>query len=355
MKRIPAILAAAWGCAASAWGGVNITWQTGWGAYAHGATNLVGENDRLLDSYSATWQLVWTGADGEIAPPDLNNSANGYVDGDDEVWAQRAIPMGGGAAEDGTVWDGYMYWTGGSQPVYEDLEWSVPGFVFMRVYEGPPSFGSWYYDSPPLELDVDYDPMIPLSQEFLLGTWETGFKPDRQFPALSAYLFITNADATVPYVVSNVTVGGESAGLDSDIAWVNDLTGETGHVAAASQWSFACGLGVGRNEITVSGSHQELDPISGVPGLYPMYDRLAVVREAAPQLSFATNGSGGLSFGLPAPYRLFAVEGADGTVADRGFSWSNLTEGVHYATNGATVVVSPAERRQLIRVRLIYP
>ena len=354
MKRIPIILAVAWGCAASAWGGVNITWQTGWGAYAHGATNLVGESDRLLDGYSAAWQLVWTGADGEIDPPDLCNPTNGFVGGDDEVWAQRVIPMGGGPAEDGTVWDGYMYWTGGSSPVYEDLSWGTPGFVYMRVYEGPPSFESWYYDSPPLALDVDYDPMIPLTQDFLLGTWEVGFQPDRQIPADGAYLFITNEDATVPYVASNLTVGGESLGLDSDISWVDDLTGESGHIAAADHWSFICGLGVGRNEITVSGS-QDLEPISGVPGFYSMYDRLTIVREAAPKLSFAPNGSGNLLFGVPAPYVLDEVQGADPKLSGQDFDWSNLTEGVHYTTSGTNVAVQPAGLRKLIRVRLIYP
>jgi hypothetical protein len=162
---------------ATAMGQIAINWITGWGAYDHTATDLTGENNRLLDSYSAKWQLIYAGLDGIINPPDPTNAANGYVSGDDVVWATRSISQGGGTApEDGTGWANYMGYTGGGSTVYANPSWTLNGFVYQRVYEGPPGPGSWYYDS---LLYVYYVGAGP-PQTFMVDSVDMGFKPNNQ-------------------------------------------------------------------------------------------------------------------------------------------------------------------------------
>ena len=227
------VLCAVLAIAGAASAGVGINWNVMWGAYDHTAVDLTGDGPWLLDSYSASWQLIWAGADCAINPPDLDNGINGYVSGDDQVWAQRTIPMGGGTApEDGTTWDNYMYMTGWGDTMYQDPTWATPGFVYMRLYEGMPGMGGWYYDSPLLALNLAYDPMVPSAQDFYLDSDSHGFQPNQTIESLSgAYLYFTNADMTVSFGVSNMTVGGEAQGLDSGISWQNNQTGQSGYIS----------------------------------------------------------------------------------------------------------------------------
>lgn len=337
MKPMAVTLIAMSAMVESAFAGVGIHWDTfGMPTYAHYATNLAGMDDFLLDSYPATWQLVWAGYDCAIDTPDPNNGVNGFVSDDDQVWAQRTIPMGGGTApEDDTIWDNWMTGFGG-EATYRDPDWSTAGFVYMRVYEGPPNYGSWYYDSPLLELDLDYDPVIPSGeQDFLLGTWEAGIQPNQQITADGAYLYITNSDATVVFGVSNLTVGGEARDLDSGISWQNNLTWQSGYIDQPSgPWSFNCQLGVGRNEIMVSGYQYigNFDPTSGPPETIHFSDTLVVVRSAAPRLDI-TNANkvvdvatsnltvGGLSSNLVGTIGWTNSLGGSGTMAATAF-WS---------------------------------
>lgn len=170
--------------------GVGITWTCGFGAYDHTVTPpLNGGSGALLDSYSAIWQLIYAGANNAIETPSELNAANGYVNltGDDVVWRERDIPLGGNAAgvpcpADGTTWDNWMVWTGVGDNSYQNA-WSTPGYVYQRIFEGTPALDTWYYDSPLLALDTGYvvgggGPM----QDFALDTGSAGFQPDQRVP-----------------------------------------------------------------------------------------------------------------------------------------------------------------------------
>ena len=97
--------------AAFATDGVPIQWNNAWGVYTHDASDLTASTDYLLDSYSITWQLIYS-VDATADAPNLVNSANGWVSGDDTVWATRTLPQSvGGAnvtASDGTEWFNYL-------------------------------------------------------------------------------------------------------------------------------------------------------------------------------------------------------------------------------------------------------
>lgn len=226
-----------WRTGASCETGIGIYWQTAWGAYDHSATNLTGTINNLLDGYSATWQLVYAGADNVIDPPDLNNGANGYVSGDDIVLAVRTIPQGGGIApEDGTTWDHYMQPSDG-YTAYVNTCWSVPGYVYQRVYEGPPLPGGWYYDSPLYSYRTDYngDPTWPPPDAFFpeANPWVEGFQPNKRIasnpPSIGPLVFeISTGDFSfsVPsgYVLNNVQ-GSDTVLLGGELIWSNLISG----------------------------------------------------------------------------------------------------------------------------------
>ena len=240
--------------ALSAGAGVGIRWSTQWGAYNHAATDLTGGDGTLLDSYSATWQLIYAGADNIINPPNLTNSAAGCVSGDDVVWAVRSIPQGGGSAADGTSWDNWMLLTSGN-PVYENLGWSTAGYVYMRLYEGTPVSGVWFFDSSLTALNTDYTGSPQLPQDIYPDTMDHGFKPDQQvFGSTAPVVAIRTANTTVGYATSNLTVSGSGYGLAGDLHWTNSLGGG-GSFAAAASWSFLCPLYKGTNVITVQGTN----------------------------------------------------------------------------------------------------
>ena len=167
----------------SIFAGVGIVWSTIWGAYDHTATDLTGEDHAWLDSYGATWQLIYAGPNNAIDPPGVSSGLPGieddYVSGDDVVWAQRIIPLGGGSGNDApynTIWNNWMLNEGGSI-VYTDLTWFTEGYVYQRVYEGTPHFGVYWYESDLYALDTSYTGSRPL-QEFYLDTEYAGFKPN---------------------------------------------------------------------------------------------------------------------------------------------------------------------------------
>jgi hypothetical protein len=174
--------------------GVGISWSTLYGAYDHDSPDVTGGSNALLDSYSALWQLIYAGAnnvadaiDDPMNPVDpIAWAANDYLAGDDVLWAQRTISMGGGAApEDGTVWDNWMINQPGPSVVYEDLAWNTAGFVYMRVFEGSsPAGSSWFYQTGLLALDVGYVGGGAPTQDFFVDTFSAGFQPDSQVMAI---------------------------------------------------------------------------------------------------------------------------------------------------------------------------
>ena len=173
--RIALSLLALMATAASA--SVGITWKTSYGAYTHDSPDVVGYDYPLVDNYSVTWQLIYAGANNVADPINLGNP--GWVSGDDEVWATRTVPLGGGFAEDGTGWDEWLRQTHGTA-VYQDLEWTGPGnYVFQRVYEGPPEPASWVYQSELLEFSQSYVPGNE-TDLFEIGGIHNGFQPNQQ-------------------------------------------------------------------------------------------------------------------------------------------------------------------------------
>lgn len=161
--------------------GVQILWTTQWGAYTHDSEDVTGYDDYLLDSYSLTWQLIYS-VDAVADDPDLSNSANGWVSNDDEVWATRTLAQSvGGAnvlASDGTEWSNYLGYVGGDRNYY-DAAWDTAGYVFQRVYEGTPQAGSWYFDTTPEALQIN-----PVTyQESVIDSASAGFQPDQQITA----------------------------------------------------------------------------------------------------------------------------------------------------------------------------
>lgn len=164
--------------------GVAINWATGYGAYTHDAPNVTGGTDNLLGTYSAIWQLIYAGADDTIDPipshevPVAGGINGDYVYGDDIVWGQREINVGGGAAGDGTTWSDWMLRTAGS-PNYEDAGWTTAGFVYQRVFEtqvfGTITVGDYYYETGLLELNTGWV-VGNNAQDFMLDTPSAGFQ-----------------------------------------------------------------------------------------------------------------------------------------------------------------------------------
>ena len=189
MKKILMALFALALCATLASAGVGIVWSTFYGIYDHTATDLVNGTEALLDSYSAIWQLIYTGADGLIDPPDwgqVGGPSGDYVTGDDVVWAQRSIPQGGGAApEDGTSWTEWMNHAGGSFPVYQDLDWSTAGTVYQRIFQGTPGPETWWGDSALFTFNPNFaEGGMP--EAFFIDSPDGsyGWQPTQQFPAV---------------------------------------------------------------------------------------------------------------------------------------------------------------------------
>ena len=164
--------------------GVAINWNTGYGAYTHDAPDTVGGTHNLLGSYSALWQLIYAGADDAINP--ASATTVDWVTGDDEVWAQRVIPQGGGTAvEDGTTWTDWMLYSGGNVSIYEDPAWTTAGSVYQRVYEttvlGTVTPGDYYFESPLMTLETGWASPAN-AQNFILDTENGGFQGTTVIP-----------------------------------------------------------------------------------------------------------------------------------------------------------------------------
>lgn len=142
MKKILLIgaLLAVMTASASAW--IGIEWRAGWGVYDMDSPDLVNSNpsDALLSDSSAIWQLIYAGANDAIDPHGTSEGVAGiqdnYVTGDDVVWGERVIGIGGGTAADGTDWDSWLVWQGSGDPVYQNSVWNTAGFVYQRIFEG---------------------------------------------------------------------------------------------------------------------------------------------------------------------------------------------------------------------------
>ena len=166
--------------------GVAINWNTQYGAYTHDAPNTTDypSPNNLLGTYSALWQLIYAGPDNIANPPTMETAT--WTSGDDEVWAQRVIPQGGGTAvEDGTSWDDWMLWQLVGYPNYEDPAWTTAGSVYQRVYEttvlGTVTPGDYYFESPLMTLNTGWS-TGNTAQDFFLDTENGGFQGTTVIP-----------------------------------------------------------------------------------------------------------------------------------------------------------------------------
>ena len=183
--------------------GVRIDWTVGGAGFDHTAAENPVAGAFLLDGYSAIWQLIYAGADNAADPigDPLNPisdvaawQANNYLrpGGDDQLWAQRTIGIGGGVApEDLTSWENAMTPAAGVT-TFQNLSWNTAGFVYQRVFEGVPGVGSYFFETGLLQLTTTFsagDGLVP--QPFLVDgdapdydSASHGFSPHSQVSAV---------------------------------------------------------------------------------------------------------------------------------------------------------------------------
>jgi hypothetical protein len=176
-------------------GGVGITWTTIYGAYSHSALDTTSGNDLFAGtpigpvgnlSMLARTMCQFCGR-GEWRRRSWHSWD--YVGGDDVVWGQRVIPVGGngagsdsGAARSLPLGNNWMVQASGLT-AYEDLSWNTAGFVYQRVFETTaPNLGDWYFQTPLLALNIGYAGGGQPTQDFALDTSDAGFQPNQQVP-----------------------------------------------------------------------------------------------------------------------------------------------------------------------------
>ena len=184
MKKLSLVLASL--LAASAMALANdVAWVINYGVYTHDATDLVTEDSgAILDNYDVLWQLIYAGPNNAIDPVDIDNSAKGYVSGDDEVLGTQGV-------------DGARYYSSGNSGVFDNylftddaagavtsLSYTYsednPYYVYQRIYESQePTAGTYYYESDLTLLDSRYGAG---SQTIALGPEESGIQANKQIP-----------------------------------------------------------------------------------------------------------------------------------------------------------------------------
>ena len=189
MKKILISLFALAVAATVASAGIGISWgTTDWGEYHDGG------GSPILAANSVLWQLIYAGSDNAIDPihndgvnPAMESQAawvaNDYLrpGGDDQLIADRIIPMGGGTAADGTEWSDWLILQSGST-VFVDPTWSQAGFVYQRVFESatPLAGSTYFFETGLVLLDTSYPQSPPSPQVFNVGPLGEGFVPNQQ-------------------------------------------------------------------------------------------------------------------------------------------------------------------------------
>ena len=184
MKKILLALAVLAVAAVTSFAGVGINWTTGYGVYDHNAVDLSGATGAIGDNYAVTWQLIYAGVNNLADAPGTSlggaGIADDYVTGDDVVWGSRIIPVGGGAAGDGTSWDNWMLRVSGDA-VYQNLAWNTAGFVYQRVFENPVQANAWYFQTDLQAIDLSFTGGTSSPVDFL-ADGGVGVQPDTQVP-----------------------------------------------------------------------------------------------------------------------------------------------------------------------------
>ena len=202
MKKLMLVLFSLVVASTAAVAGIGISWTTINGVAWHNADAgvMAGSytpGESLLDRYNAIWQLIYAGADGSINPAStVAGGLNGdYVTGDDVVWAQRDIPLGGNpsgpAASDGTTWDNWLRVSAVVSTTYGDFLYvdnpAITERVYQRIFEGTPTDGSWYYETDPanlLTLTFGYNAANDTPQDLNVDSSDSLAQPTKQFPAV---------------------------------------------------------------------------------------------------------------------------------------------------------------------------
>ncbi len=171
MKKLSLVLAGLLAASAMAWAN-DVMWFINWGAYTHDATDLVTtDSGAILDQYDVLWQLIYAGPNNAIDPVDI--AASGFVSGDDEVLGTRELSKGSSG-----VFDNYLFTeepTSAATTLSYVYSEENPYYVYQRIYEAQtPVEGTYYYESPLVKLDSDYDFG---AQGIALGPEESGIKP----------------------------------------------------------------------------------------------------------------------------------------------------------------------------------
>ena len=181
MKNLSLVLASWLAVSAMAWAN-ELEWKVNWGVYTHEATDLVTDfSGAILDSHDVLWQLIYAGANNAIDPVDVDNAAQGYVSGDDEVLASRRLSRG-----NSDIFDNYLY-TEDDAETASSLSYAYseenPYAVYQRIYESrTPAGGTYYYESELVKLDSEY---ASGSQTFALGPEEEGIKANHRIPGIA--------------------------------------------------------------------------------------------------------------------------------------------------------------------------
>ena len=199
MKKILMAMLAFTVMASAALAAVGIDWLGYWGGYNNTVANPltgVSSSDSIRAGNSVIWQLVWAGNDGAQAA-DMFNAGSGYVSGNDQVLATRTMAAGTGmitASEDGTQWDEFLYGgTAQGDYLYSNLSWALgEGYVYQRVFQGTPTYGSWYYTSGLLQVNTAWVNTDPGTQQIFytetgyLG-WNNSSPEDRGYKPLEQF------------------------------------------------------------------------------------------------------------------------------------------------------------------------
>lgn len=154
-----------------------VTWFVPWGVYDPDATDLTADDGGILENYDVLWQLIYAGENKAIDPIDVDNSAKGFVSGDDEVLGSRLLSHGASG-----IFDDMLY-TENDMDTAINLDYSYsddnPYFVYQRVYDAqvPVAGQTKYYESRLVQLtEAEYGDGL---QSFPLSTdWNAGVKPE---------------------------------------------------------------------------------------------------------------------------------------------------------------------------------
>lgn len=160
----------------------DVDWFVKWGVYTHDSTDLVTEDSgAILDDYDVLWQLIFAGPNNAIDPVDVDNAAQGYVSGDDEVLASRRLSSDNSGIFDNYLWTEYGVGTASSLSYAYSEE--NPYYVYQRIYESRmPTAGTYYYESELVKLNADY---ASGTQTFALGRRKSGIQANNRIPGFA--------------------------------------------------------------------------------------------------------------------------------------------------------------------------